>query len=176
MTNEIFKKIIVNLKNGDRITDETAYLLSEIALDESEVQRIFLDFIRKIIDTNNYNKEVMKIIQEFLSGNIDLKTASFRIFNAGKTGNSEFDDLSDKSLILPDNLKRGLNDFNYPYKKAQFYHFSSEESIFDKMLRVLFEFTRGDEQYLRGVCFDYCLFLSALDIMKNNELYYLLWS
>ena len=75
----------------------------------------------------------------------------------------------DKSLIVHDNLKRGLNDYIYPYKSPQFHHLNNDESILEKMIRVIFEFTRGDENNIRGVCFDYCLFLTALDIIKEKK-------
>lgn len=111
----------------------------------------------------------MGLINEFMSDRINIQDLSYKLFNEGKTGYSEFDDLHDKSLIVHDNLKRGLNDYIYPYKRAQFHHLNNDESILEKMIRVIFEFTRGDENNIRGVCFDYCLFLTALDIIKEKK-------
>ena len=111
----------------------------------------------------------MGLINEFMSDRINIQDLSYKLFNEGKMGYSEFDDLYDKSLIVHDNLKRGLNDYIYPYKSPQFHHLNNDESILEKMIRVIFEFTRGDENNIRGVCFDYCLFLTALDIIKEKK-------
>lgn len=169
LTSERFRHIIDNLKNGIKITEEVKYIFDEIKSDESKMQSFLLEFLNKIIDSKNYNVQIMGLINEFMSDKIDIQTLSYKLFNEGKIGYSELDDLYDKSLIVHDNLKRGLKDYIYPYKKAQFYHLRNEESIFEKMIRVLFEFTREDEKNTRGVCFDYCLFLTALDIIKEKK-------
>lgn len=169
ITDELFNSIIIKLKNGEQISREMSEVLLMIKTDENVAQAFLLEFLNKIIESGNYNVQIMKIISDFLSNRIDIKTLSYKLFNEGKTGYGLNDDLYDKSLILHDNYKRGLRCYIYPYSKAQFYHYKDTESIIEKMLRVLFEFTRVDEPYLRGVCFDYCMFLCALDIIKRNR-------
>lgn len=169
MTDELFNKIILNLKSGKPISADVDEILDMIRKDENTMQFFLSTFLYKIIESNKYSKEVISIVNDYLSGRIDIKTLSYKLFNEGKTGYSEYDDMYDKSLIVHDNIKRGLRDYIYQYKKAQFYHFRENETLFEKMLRVLFEFTRDDEPYLRGVCFDYCMFLTALNIIKEKE-------
>ena len=169
LTLERFQKIIDNLKNGIKITEEVKYIFNEIKSDDGKIQSFLLEFLNKIIDSKNYNVQIMGLINEFMSDRINIQDLSYKLFNEGKTGYSEFDDLYDKSLIVHDNLKRGLNDYIYPYKSPQFHHLNNDESILEKMIRVIFEFTRGDENNIRGVCFDYCLFLTALDIIKEKK-------
>lgn len=172
MTDEIFEEIILKLKSGKLISEETKEILKAIKFDESAPQRFLLDFLNRIIRTQKYNVKIVELIEEFLSGKIDIKTMSYKLFNEGKKGYGEFCDIYDESLIRHDNLKRGLCDYIYPYEKPQFYHFAASESIFEKMIRTIFEFTRGDEPYPRGVCFDYCMFLCALDIIKEGRTRY----
>ena len=169
---ELFKNIILKLRNGQPISSEMSDVLDRIKSNSKYAQEFLLDFLDKIIEIGEYNAEVMRIIGEFLSGTIDMEEFSYKLFNAGKVGYDEFDDISDESLIRHDNIKRGLHDYIYPFSTAQFYHPISDESIFEKMIRTIFEFTRDDEPYLRGVCYDYCLFLCALDIMKNGSTKY----
>lgn len=149
MTDELFNKIILNLKSGKPISADVDEILDMIRKDENTMQFFLSTFLYKIIESNKYSKEVISIVNDYLSGRIDIKTLSYKLFNEGKTGYSEYDDIYDKSLIVHDNIKRGLRDYIYQYKKAQFYHFRENETLFEKMLRVLFEFTRDDEPYLR---------------------------
>ncbi len=169
ISNDKFNIIIFNLKTGKRISDEVIEMLELIKQDESMLQFFLSDFLYKIVESNEYNKEVVRVINDYLLGRITIEMLSYKLFNHGKVGYSELDDLYDKSLIVHDNIKRGLTDYNYPYKNAQFHHFINDETIFEKMIRVLYEFTRNDEPNLRGVCFDYCIFLTALNIIKEKE-------
>lgn len=168
ITDELFSQIISKLKNGELISSEMSIVFELFSDDENLAYRFLKEFLDKIKDSNNYNSEIMNLIDNFLNGTICIKELSFGLFNAGKTGYTEFDDLKDRSLIRHDNIKLGLCDYIYPYKTPQFSSIYNE-SYFEKMIRVLFEFTRGDEPYLRGVCIDYCLFLCALDMVKNNK-------
>lgn len=169
ITDELFCQIISKLKNGELISSEMSRVFEIFSDNENLAYSFLKEFLDKIKDSNNYNSEIMNIIDNFLNGTISIKDLSYKIFNDGKTGYTEFDGLMDRSLIRHDNIKRGLCKYIYPYKTSQFYHFRNHESYFEKMIRVLFEFTRGDEPYLRGVCFDYCLFLCALDMVRNNK-------
>lgn len=167
ISDEMFKNIIFKLKNGEKISTDMSEILSMIKVGNDVAQKFLLEFLNKILESKNYNDKVMNVINDFLSDKIDISTLSYKLFNEGKIGYEEYDDLFDESLILHDNLKRGMKDYIYRYNRPQFYYHN--ESNFEKMIRVLFEFTRGDEPYLRGVCFDYCMFLSALDIAKHKN-------
>ena len=106
LTSERFRHIIDNLKNGIKITEEVKYIFDEIKSDESKMQSFLLEFLNKIIDSKNYNVQIMGLINEFMSDKIDIQTLSYKLFNEGKIGNSESDDLYDKSLIVHDRIKR----------------------------------------------------------------------
>lgn len=169
ISDDKFNRIIFNLKTGKRISNEVIEMIELIKQDESMLQFFLSAFLYKIIESNEYNKEVIMVINDYLLERITIEMLSYKLFNHGKVGYSELDDLYDKSLIVHDNIKRGIKDYKYQYINAQFYHFINNETIFEKMIRVLYEFTRNDEPYLRGVCFDYCIFLTSLNIIKEKE-------
>lgn len=169
ISDDKFNRIIFNLKTGKRISNEVIEMIELIKQDERMLQFFLSTFLYKIIESNEYNKEVVMVINDYLLGRITIEMLSYKLFNHGKVGYSELDDLYDKSLIVHDNIKRGIKDYKYQYINAQFYHFINDETIFEKMIRVLYEFTRNDEPYLRGVCFDYCIFLTSLNIIKEKE-------
>ena len=169
ISDDKFNRIIFNLKTGKRISNEVIEMIELIKQDERMLQFFLSTFLYKIIESNEYNKEVVMVINDYLLGRITIEMLSYKLFNHGKVGYSELDDLYDKSLIVHDNIKRGIKDYKYQYINAQFYHFINNETIFEKMIRVLYEFTRNDEPYLRGVCFDYCIFLTSLNIIKEKE-------
>lgn len=169
ITKELFDSICIKLRNGELISGDVSEILQNIETNENYAQVYLIEFLNRIVENNSYNVKIMNVINSYLDGEIDINTLSYKLFNEGKKGYEEWDDLFDESLILHDNCKRGLIDYIYPYKKAQFYHFEEGETIFEKMIRVLFEFTRGDDPYIRGVCFDYCIFLAALNILKEGK-------
>ena len=66
LTLERFQKIIDNLKNGIKITEEVKYIFNEIKSDDGKIQSFLLEFLNKIIDSKNYNVQIMGLINEFM--------------------------------------------------------------------------------------------------------------
>ena len=120
ISDDKFNRIIFNLKTGKRISNEVIEMIELIKQDESMLQFFLSTFLYKIIESNEYNKEVVMVINDYLLGRITIEMLSYKLFNHGKVGYSELDDLYDKSLIVHDNIKRGIKDYKYQYINAQF--------------------------------------------------------
>lgn len=149
---KLFEEIINTLRNGDSISKNTQELKEDISKGNISISDFYLSFI-KYLKENNENEKNLKtfeMIESYIKNEISII------------------DLSKELFLKKISIDQDKRDGHTP----QFRH-KQDETFFDEILRVLYEFTRNDLENPKGVCFDFCLFVAGLQIAKkeSNSLY-----
>ena len=152
---KFFEEIVDTLKAGNSIsliTEETKLNIKNGIWNISEVILKFIEYLKSNYCNDN-NSNTFEIITKYLEGRLFLHEMADIIF-------------LNKIIIDQDKREGG---------QGQFRH-NTNESLFDKMFRTIYEFTRSDTNEPKGVCFDFCLFIFALSTARKDKKELYLWN
>lgn len=151
----LFEMIINNLKNKNSISEVTNEIKSNIANGNFNTSYIILAFIRYLkssyLSENNF--EIFTMIERYFNNEVSLESCLEEIFL--------------KKIIVDHDKRNGYS--------PQFRH-NQDETFLDEIFRVIYEFTRSDIANPKGVCYDFCLFITGLCLAKNDEEHVYIWN
>lgn len=151
----LFEAIINNLREGKSINEVTSEMKLNISnrnLDTSDIILAFIKYLKSIY-LNEKNFETFSMIEKYFNNQMSLQQLSQKTF---------------LKKVVVDNDKR---DGHQP----QFRH-NPDETFLDEIFRVIYEFTRNDLVMPKGVCYDFCLFITGLSIAKKDKRQIYIWN
>ena len=151
----LFETIINNLREENSIKETTNEIRLNIANGNLNVSDIILAFIKYLESNylNEKNSETFTMIERYLNNQISLQQ-----FSQGTIL---------KKVVVDQDKKDG----HHP----QFRH-NQDETFLDEIFRVIYEFTRNDLARPKGVCYDFCLFITGLSIVKKDKRKIYIWN
>ena len=151
----LFETIINNLREENSINETTNEIRLNIANGNLNVSDIILAFIKYLESNylNEKNSETFTMIERYLNNQISLQQ-----FSQGTIL---------KKVVVDQDKKDG----HHP----QFRH-NQDETFLDEIFRVIYEFTRNDLARPKGVCYDFCLFIIGLSIVKKDKRKIYIWN
>lgn len=151
----LFEIIINNLRDGNSISEITNDIKLVISNGNLKTSDIILAFIQYLNSNylNENNSETFKAIESYISNQVSLEKLSQELFL--------------KKVVVDQDKRDG--------HQPQFRH-KPDETFLDEIFRVIFEFTRNDITKPKGVCFDFCLFITGLSIAKKDQRKIYIWN
>lgn len=151
----LFETIINNLREGNSISEVTNEIKLNISNGNLNTPDIILAFIKYLKSNylNEKNSETFAIIEKYFSNQMSLQQLSQETFL--------------KKVVVDQDKRDG--------HQPQFRH-KQDETFLDEIFRVIYEFTRNDLVKPKGVCFDFCLFITGLSIAKKDRRQIYIWN
>lgn len=151
----LFETIINNLREGNSISEVTNEIKLNISNGNLNTPDIILAFIKYLKSNylNEKNSETFAMIEKYFSNQMSLQQLSQETFL--------------KKVVVDQDKRDG--------HQPQFRH-KLDETFLDKIFRVIYEFTRNDLKKPKGVCFDFCLFITGLSIAKKDRRQIYIWN
>lgn len=151
----LFETIINNLRDGNSISEVTNEIKLNISNGNLNTPDIILAFIKYLKSNylNEKNSETFAMIEKYFSSQMSLQQLSQETFL--------------KKVVVDQDKRDG--------HQPQFRH-KLDETFLDKIFRVIYEFTRNDLVKPKGVCFDFCLFITGLSIAKKDRRQIYIWN
>lgn len=151
----LFETIINNLREGNSISKVTNEIKLNISNGNLNTPDIILAFIKYLKSNylNEKNSETFAMIEKYFSNQMSLQQLSQETFL--------------KKVVVDQDKRDG--------HQPQFRH-KLDETFLDKIFRVIYEFTRNDLKKPKGVCFDFCLFITGLSIAKKDRRQIYIWN
>ena len=151
----VFETIINNLRDGNSISEVTNEIKLNISNGNLNTPDIILAFIKYLKSNylNEKNSETFAMIEKYFSSQMSLQQLSQETFL--------------KKVVVDQDKRDG--------HQPQFRH-KQEETFLDEIFRVIYEFTRNDLVKPKGVCFDFCLFITGLSIAKKDRRQIYIWN
>lgn len=151
----LFKTIINNLRDGNSISEVTNEIKLNIFNGNLNTSDIILAFIKYLRSNylNENNSETFAMIERYFSNQVTLQQLSQETFL--------------KKIVVDQDKRDG--------HQPQFRH-KPDETFLDEIFRVIYEFTRNDIVKPKGVCFDFCLFITGLSIAKKDKRQIYMWN
>ena len=151
----LFETIINNLREGNSISEVTNEIKLNISNGNLNTPDIILAFIKYLKSNylNEKNSETFAMIEKYFSNQMSLQQLSQETFL--------------KKVVVDQDKRDG--------HQPQFRH-KLDETFLDKIFRVIYEFTRNDLVKPKGVCFDFCLFITGLSIAKKDRRQIYIWN
>lgn len=151
----LFEAIINNLREGNSINEVTNQIKLVISNGNLDTSDIFLAFIKYLKShyLNENNFETFSIIDNYFNNQISLQQLAKETFL--------------KKIVVDQDKRDG--------HQPQFRH-NSDETFLDEIFRVIYEFTRNDLVMPKGVCYDFCLFITGLSIAKKDKKRIYIWN
>ena len=151
----LFETIINNLRDGNSISEVTNEIKLNISNGNFNTPDIILAFIKYLKSNylNEKNSETFVMIEKYFSSQMSLQQLSQETF---------------LKKVDVDQAKRVGH-------QPQFRH-KQDETFLDEIFRVIYEFTRNDLKKPKGVCFDFCLFITGLSIAKKDRRQIYIWN
>ena len=151
----LFEAIINNLREGKSINEVTSEMKLNISnrnLDTSDIILAFIKYLKSIY-LNEKNFETFSIIEKYFNNQVSLQQLSQETFL--------------KKVVVDQDKRDG--------HQPQFRH-NQDETFLDEIFRVIYEFTRNDLVMPKGVCYDFCLFITGLSIAKKDKRQIYIWN
>lgn len=151
----LFETIINNLRDGNSISEVTNEIKLNISNGILNTPDIILAFIKYLKSNylNENNSETFAMIDKYFSNQMSLQQLSQETFL--------------KKVVVDQDKRDG--------HQPQFRH-KLDETFLDEIFRVIYEFTRNDLVKPKGVCFDFCLFITGLSIAKKDRRQIYIWN
>lgn len=151
----LFETIISNLKEKNSISETTKEIKLNISNGSLNISDIILAYIKYLKSNylNENNADIFAMIEKYFSNQMSLQQLSQETFL--------------KKVVVDQDKRDG--------HQAQFRH-KPDETFLDEIFRVIYEFTRNDLIKPKGVCFDFCLFITGLSIAKNDKRKIYIWN
>lgn len=151
----LFETIINNLREGNSISEVTNEIKLNISNGNLNTPDIILAFIKYLKSNylNEKNSETFAMIEKYFSNQMSLQQLSQETFL--------------KKVVVDQDKRDG--------HQPQFRH-KLDETFLDKIFRVIYEFTRNDLKKPKGVCFDFCLFITGLSVAKKDRRQIYIWN
>lgn len=151
----LFETIINNLREGNSISEVTNEIKLNISNGNLNTPDIILAFIKYLKSNylNEKNSETFAMIEKYFSNQMSLQQLSQETFL--------------KKVVVDQDKRDG--------HQPQFRH-KQDETFLDEIFRVIYEFTRNDLVKPKGVCFDFCLFITGLSIAKKDRRQIYIWN
>lgn len=151
----VFETIINNLRDGNSISEVTNEIKMNISNGNLNTPDIILAFIKYLKSNylNEKNSETFSMIEKYFSNQMSLQQLSQETFL--------------KKVVVDQDKRDG--------HQPQFRH-KQDETFLDEIFRVIYEFTRNDLVKPKGVCFDFCLFITGLSIAKKDRRQIYIWN
>ena len=151
----LFETIINNLREGNSISEVTNEIKLNISNGNLNTPDIILAFIKYLKSNylNEKNSETFAMIEKYFSNQMSLQQLSQETFL--------------KKVVVDQDKRDG--------HQPQFRH-NPDETFLDEIFRVIYEFTRNDLVKPKGVCFDFCLFITGLSIAKKDRRQIYIWN
>ena len=121
-------------------------------LNTSDIILAFIQYL-KFNYLNEKNSETFAMIEKYFSSQMSLQQLSQETFL--------------KKVVVDQDKRDG--------HQPQFRH-KQDETFLDEIFRVIYEFTRNDLVKPKGVCFDFCLFITGLSIAKKDIRQIYIWN
>ena len=151
----LFETIINNLREENSISEVTNEIKLNISNGNLNTPDIILAFIKYLKSNylNEKNSETFAMIEKYFSNQMSLQQLSQETFL--------------KKVVVDQDKRDG--------HQPQFRH-KLDETFLDKIFRVIYEFTRNDLKKPKGVCFDFCLFITGLSVAKKDRRQIYIWN